>query len=189
MSRLVENSVRVQQTQMGIGEQRYGPAGRWRIGCSVLIKIFGMDSPSADDPKSLHGRILRGSTEYNSPRRRYNTRFEKKNDEGFPRISIICYAYNTKNTRTNQRNEAINIEYVSVRYRTSNTQSRVRTVLVPVRDGEPAVRTSTVRARESFLHYYSYSTSSNSVIRFDRAGCRTFLMRLPADPLLVPSSA
>ena len=112
-----------------------------------------MDSPSADDPKSLHGRILRGSTEYYSPRRRYNTRFEKKNDEGFPRISIICYAYNTKNTRTNQRNEAINIEYVSVRYRTSNTQSRVRTVLVPVRDGEPAVRT--VRARESFLHYYS----------------------------------
>ena len=144
-----------------------------------------MDSPSADDPKSLHGRILRGSTEYYSPRRRYNTRFGKKFDEGFPRISIICYAYNTKNTRTNQRNEAINIEYVSVRYRTSNTQSRVRTVLVPVRDGEPAVRT--VRARESFLHYNSYS--SNSVIRFDRAGCRTFLMRLPADPLLVPASA
>ena len=135
------------------GKQRYGPAGRWRIGCSVLIKISGMDSPSADDPKSLHGRILRGSTEYYSPRRRYNTRFENKNDEGFPGISIICYAYNTKNTRTNQRNEAINIEYVSVRYRTSNTQSRVRTVLVPVRDGEPAVRT--VRARESFLHYYS----------------------------------
>ena len=29
-------------------KQRYGPAGRWRIGYSVLIKISGMDSPSAD---------------------------------------------------------------------------------------------------------------------------------------------
>ena len=145
-----------------------------------------MDSPSADDPKSLHGRILRGSTEYYSPRRRYNTRFENKNDEGFRRISIICYAYNTKNTRTNQRNEAINIEYVvSVRYRTSNTQSTVRTVLVPVRDGEPAVRT--VRAPQG--NPSCTIIRSNSVIRFDRAGCRTFLMRLPADPLLVPASA
>ena len=163
-------------------QQRYGPAERWRIGYSVLIKISGMDSP---DPKSLHGRILRGSTENYSPRRRYNTRFETKNDEGFPRISIICYAYNTKNTRTNQRNEAINIEYVSVRYRTSNTQSRVRTVLVPVRDGEPAVRT--VRAPQG--NPSCTTIRSNSVIRFDRAGCRTFLMRLPADPLLVPASA
>ena len=85
-----------------------------------------MDSPSADDPKSLHGRILRGSTENYSPNRRYNTRFENKNDEGFPRISIINYAYNTKNTRTNQRNEAINIEYVSVRYRTSNSRGFVQ---------------------------------------------------------------
>ena len=65
-------------------KQRYGPAERWRIGCSVLIKISGMDSPFADDPKSLHGRILRGSTEYYSPSRRYNTRFEKKMTRDFP---------------------------------------------------------------------------------------------------------
>ena len=140
-----------------------------------------MDSPSADDPKSLHGRIIRGSTENYSPHRRYNTRFENKNDEGFPRISIICYAYNTKNTRTNQSKRS-----------TSNTSAYGT---VPQTRSRWFVQYSYWYETENQQYIpYGHGNSSctiirsNSVIRFDRAACRTFLMRLPADPL-VPASA